>query len=269
MSTILQDWRAGKGLPGTLVIDAHTHIGEWPHGANFDTPEEAAEGAEATMDAYGVDAACVLAGGYWMTNGADYRMGNDFLLACVRLLPERLIPFAHFNPNDDRSSLLAELERMVDEGVRAIKLINAYQGYPGDGPNLMVLYEFAQRHMMLVHNHYWSEAELRTITTQFPDLTLIRAHGGASALSHQMPNVNDNIWSLWPLGSIEQGIQRYGPDKILFGSDAFMNDPSVGIGLVVYADIPDAQKRAVLGLNMARLLDRVGVLPEPLRRWLV
>ena len=120
MSAILQDWRAGRGLPGTLILDGHGHIGEWPHGANFDTPEEAAEGAERMMDAYGVDATCVLAGGYWMTNGADYRMGNDFLLACVRLLPERLIPFAHFNPNDDRASLLAELNRMVDENVRAI-----------------------------------------------------------------------------------------------------------------------------------------------------
>jgi predicted TIM-barrel fold metal-dependent hydrolase len=87
-----------------------------------------------------------------MTNGADYRMGNDFLLGCVRLLPERLIPFAHFNPKEKRASLLAELQRMVDANVRAIKLINAYQAYAGDGPSLMALYEFAQRHRMIVVN---------------------------------------------------------------------------------------------------------------------
>ena len=220
------------------------------------------------MDAYGVDATCILAGGYWMTNGADYRMGNDFLLACVHLLPERLIPFAHFNPNDDQTGLLAELQRMVDENVRAIKLINAYQAYPGDGPNLMVLYEFAQRHGMIVLNHYWSEDELRMIANRFPELVMIRAHGGASSLAREIPNVYDNIWSLWPMGRIEQGIQRYGPDKVLFGSDAFMNDPAVGLGMVVYADVPDEHKRAVLGLNMARLLDRARMLPASLRRWL-
>lgn len=268
MSTLLQAWQAGRGLPDTLVLDAHGHIGEWPHGANFDTPEQAAEGAERMMDAYGVHATCVLAGGYWMTNGADYRLGNDFLLACVRLLPARLIPFAHFNPNDDQESLLRELQRMVDEGVRGIKLINAYQGYPGDGPNLMALYEFAQRHRVIIHNHSWSEDELRTITSRFPDLTLIRAHGGASALSAELLPVYDNIWSLWPLGRIEEGLQRHGPDKIVFGSDAFMNDPSVGLGMVVYAEIPDQHKRAVLGLNIAQLLDRAGVLPAQLHHWL-
>jgi predicted TIM-barrel fold metal-dependent hydrolase len=195
-------------------------------------------------------------------------MGNDFLLACVRLLPERLIPFAHFNPNDDPPSLQNELRRMLDENVRAIKLINAYQAYPGVGPNLMALYEFAQSHNMIVLNHYWSEEELRVISARFPELTMIRAHGGASALSSELPNVYDNIWSLWPMGSIERGIQRFGPDKILLGSDAFMNDPAVGLGMVVYADIPDEAKRQVLGLNMAKLLDRAGVLPGSLSHWL-
>ncbi len=265
MSVILEQWREGKGLPDVLVIDGHIHIGDWPHGANFDHVEEAAREAVAFMDAYGVDAACVLGGGY-MGNGSDYRLGNDLLLDCVRRAPGRLIPFAHINPNDSLPSMLAELERMYDGGVRAIKLLNAYQNYPGGGPHLLALYEFAQGHNMLVLNHHWSEAEIRRIAAQFPGLTMIRGHGGASALSHELANVYDNIWGLWPLGTIEAGIQQYGPDKILFGSDAFMNDLSVGIGMVVYADIPDEHKRQVLGLNMACLLERVGALPASLRK---
>ncbi|NLE43261.1 MAG: amidohydrolase family protein [Chloroflexi bacterium] len=263
MSEILERWRKGDGLPGVLVIDAHTHIGEWPHGENFQTSEEAAVEAEKFMDAYGVDAACVLAGGY-MANGADYRMGNDWLLDCVRRAPDRLIPFIHINPNDSQEGVLRELDRMWDHGARCIKLLNAYQAYPGDGPNLMALYEFAQRHRMLVHNHQWSETEIRTISAQFPELIMIRAHGGATRLSHEIPNVYDNIWSLHRMGTVERGIQEYGPEKILFGSDAFMNDISVGIGMVVYADIPDDHKRAVLGLNVARLLSYAGALPDSL-----
>ena len=267
MSAILEGWRAGKGFPGVLVIDGHTHIDGWPPGAIFADAAQAAEGAVAFMDAYGVDAACVLSGGY-MANGSDYRMGNDFLLDTVRRAPERLIPFAHINPNDTRKSLVAELDRMVGEGVHCVKLLNSYQGYPGDGLNLLVVYEFAQQHKMLVINHQWSEAEIRTITARFPELTMIRAHGGASGLSHELPNVYDNIWGLWPLGIIERGIQQYGPDKILFGSDAFINDLSVGLGMVVYADVSDDHKRGGLGLNMARLLDKVGALPSSLRQWL-
>ena len=203
-----------------------------------------------------------------MANGTDYRLGNGFLLDCVRCAPERLIPFAHINPNDTREGVLAELRRMVDAGVHCIKLLNSYQGYAGDGPNLMALYGFAEEQNMLVLNHHWSETELRVISARFPRAVFIRGHGGASALSHELPNVYDNIWSLWSLGRIEGGVKRFGPDKILLGSDAFMNDLSVGIGMVVFADIAEEHKRAILGLNMARLLSRVGALPESLGGWI-
>ncbi len=266
MNTILDQWREGKGLPGVLVIDGHAHIGEWPHGANFRNSGEAAEEAVAFMDAFGMHAACVMSGGY-MVNGSDYRLGNDFLLDCCRRVPDRLIPFALINPNDSAPSIKAELERMVAAGVHAIKLFNSYQGYPGDGAHLMAVYEFAQAHGMLVLNHYWSDDETRTIALEFPDLIMIRGHGGATKLARGLANVYDNIWYLSSLGELERGIQENGPDKVLFGSDAFMNDPAVGIGLVVYADIPEEWKRAILGLNMARLLDMAGTLPAPLKGW--
>ena len=263
MSEILENWRRGLGFPGVLVIDGHTHIQQYLPDKHFRTPEEAAEEAVAEMDANGVDADCVLSGGY-MENGADYRQGNDFLLATCRRAPDRLIPFILLNPADRKPNVLAELERMWGEGVHAIKLINSYEGYPGDGPTLMAVYEFAQEHNMLVLNHHWSEAELRRISAAFPELIMIRAHGGASALSAELANVYDNIWALWPLGVIESGCKEHRPEKILFGSDAGWNDVSVGLGLVLYADIPDEHKRLILGLNMARLLDRVGALPKGL-----
>ena len=70
------------------------------------------------------------------------------------------------------------------------------------------------------------------------------------------------------LGTIEEGIRRYGPEKILLGSDAFMNDLSSGIGMVVYADVPDEHKRAILGLSTARLLRRVEAVPSSLSKWI-
>ena len=40
----------------------------------------------------------------------------------------------------------------------------------------------------------------------------------------------------------------------------------VGIGPVVFAPIPDEQKRMILGLTQARLLDKVGVLPMAIKK---
>lgn len=267
MSEILEHWRAGEGLPGVLVIDGHTHVGEWPHSQNFDSVAEMVAEVRAILDANGVDAACVLSGGY-MWNGSDYRLGNDLILDLWRRLPARIIPFCHINPNDDADSVLAELTRMQEAGCRCIKLLNSYQKYPGDGPNLMLLYRFAAIHNMLVINHWWTFDELERIATEFPEINFICAH-----YSHQQdpllikfPNVYANIWTLAPLGFLERGIRAAGAHKFLFGSDAFMNPMSVGIGPVVYADISDDEKRQILGLTQARLLARVGALPESLAR---
>ena len=267
MSAILEQWRKGEGLPDVLVIDGHTHPYHWAPGLG--SPREAAIEMLRMMDDYCVDASCLMGGSFSFHNGVDFRLGNDFLLEVVGHDPERLIPFAHVNPNFSLEVITAELERMYAAGVRAIKLINAYQHYPADGPHMMAVYAFAETRGMLVLNHYWSEEEIHTIARQFPELVMIRGHGGASAISRTYGNVYDNIWSLHRLGVIESGIQRFGPEKILFGSDAIVNDPAVGIGLVVYADISDDAKRVVLGLNMARLLDRAGALPAGLRHWLV
>jgi len=268
MSEILEAWRAGEGLPGVLAIDAHTHVHDWPHGANFESLEDAARGVVAAMDANGVDASCVQGGGQFVP-GADYTRGNDHLLRLTEMVPNRLIPFAHVNPNDRVERILAELKRVYAAGVRCLKLINSYQQqYPGDGPNMMEVYRFAADRNMLVFNHSWTLDEIRGIAPQFPSTDFMFGHYGAHQddVLKELPNVYANIWNLGDLGFIERGVRNVGPEKFTFGSDAFMNCMSVGIGLVVYADVPDEHKRMVLGTNVARLLEKVGALPAGLRQ---
>ena len=43
MSEILRNWKKGLGLPDTLVIDGHIHIGSWQHAATFRNADEAVE----------------------------------------------------------------------------------------------------------------------------------------------------------------------------------------------------------------------------------
>jgi len=267
VSEILERWRAGEGLPAVLTIDGHTHVHAWPHGPNFDTFEEMAAAVVAFMDANGVDASCVLSGGY-MQSGCDYTLGNDVLLELAKACPDRIIGFAHVNPNDHLDHIITELARIFEMGFRCIKLLNSYQqSYPGDGPHLMAVYRFADERNMLILNHAWTEDELRKIAAEFPNTDFIMGHYSSSRdpLLEEFPNVYASIWNLGSLGFIERGVQNVGPEKFLFGSDAFMNAMSVGIGLVVYARIPDEHKRMILGLNQARLLDKVGALPAGLK----
>jgi predicted TIM-barrel fold metal-dependent hydrolase len=268
MSQILEQWINGNGFPGTLVIDGHIHIGEWAHAATFRNIDEAAVESIRYMDANGIDAICVLNGGYW--NGlADYHLGNDFLLAVWQKMPDRMIPFMCVNPNDTRENILDELKRMYKAGVRCIKLINHYQlEYPGDGPNLMALYEFAAMHKMLVVNHAWDENEINKIAPRFSEVDFIFAHywgGYQDTVLKTYANVYANICNYGQMGWLDRGIRQVGAGKFIMGSDGFLNSLSVGIGPVVFAKISDEEKRLILGLTIARLVNKVGALPERLK----
>jgi predicted TIM-barrel fold metal-dependent hydrolase len=264
MSELLKQWQEGHGLPDTLVIDGHIHIGDWPHAETFQSVDEAVEQSLILMDVNGIDAACVLGGGY-MWRGADYRLGNDYLLAVCGQATERMIPFMHVNPNDSRKNILAELDRMYSAGVRAIKLLSEYQDYPGDGPNLMAVYEYAREKRMLILNHSWTDAELINIAPKFPGVDFICGHTSSSVLLEQ-PNVYDNMWGYFNYGVLDHAVAKYGAGKFMLGSDGFLNSISVGIGPVMHLPISDDDKRLILGLNMAKLLDKVGILPKKIKQ---
>jgi predicted TIM-barrel fold metal-dependent hydrolase len=270
MSRILENWVSGKGLPGTLVIDGHIHIGAWPHAATFRSVEEAVVSSRRYLEINGVDAFCALSGGYHQ-DLTDYHIGNDFLLAVWERLPDRLIPFMSVNANDTPANIISELKRMYLSGVRCIKLINHYQcQYPGDGPNLMALYDFAAENKMLIINHSWTKEEICRIAELYPGVDFIFAHYGLNMDYQDMvlkkyDNVYTNVWDLGSMGWLDRGIKSVGAGKFILGSDGFLNSLSVGIGPVVFADISDDDKRLILGRTLAGLLDKAGALPPGLK----
>lgn len=267
MSDIFGNWTDGAGLLDALVIDGHTHIGEWPHATTFRSAQEAAERSVAYLDGHGIDAACVLSGGY-MSGATDYRKGNDFLLAVCDRAADRLIPFMSFNANDRREQIIAELDRIYAAGVRCIKLLNRYQeDYPGDGPTLMAVYEYAADRGMLILNHAWDAEVIMRIAEQFPQVDFICGHYGEryDPVLKARENVYANTWAWGNMGFLDRGVRAVGAHKFCMGSDGFLNPMSVGIGPVVFADVSDAEKRQILGLTQARLLDKVGALPDVLK----
>jgi len=268
MSALREQWVSGKGFPGTLVIDGHIHIGEWPYVTTFNSVAEAVADSVRYMDSNGVDGFCALSGGY-IFGRHDHSLGNDFLLEVWDGLRDRMIPFLCVNPCDTKENILSELNRMYDAGVRCIKLINAYQdNYPGDGPNLMAVYAFAAERGMIVQNHHWSEDVITQIAERYKGATYIFAHYGGGYQDDVMAKFNNvyaNIWNFGPLGWLERGIKKLGAGKFMMGSDGFLNAMSVGIGPVVFADISDDDMRLILGGNVARLLNLAGALPEALK----
>lgn len=72
----------------------------------------------------------------------------------------------------------------------------------------------------------------------------------------QQPNVYTDT-SLASFGEIMDYVQRYGEERILFGSDFPFGDPAKELDKVLRLPIPREKQEAIAGLNLLRLMSRV------------
>lgn len=208
---------------------------------------------------------------------------NEWAANYVRDYRDRLLPFGSLDP---RTCLdpADEMDRLIhDLKLAALKLHPPHTlFYPNaylDGMEaLRVVYEKAQdAHLpIMIHtgtsvfrgarNKYAHPMYVDDVAVDFPELTLILAHGGrplwmdeAAFLARRHPNVHIDISSFPPAN-----LPRYFPDverlahKMLWGSD--WPGPLVkgmGANLEKFMDLPlseDARRR-ILWDNAARLFD--------------
>jgi len=61
------------------------------------------------------------------------------------------------------------------------------------------------------------------------------------------------------VGMFEYAVKTIGPERVLFGSDFSINDPSTVIARVQNAFLTEEQKRKILGENLQTLLRKVQI----------
>jgi len=244
--------RSGRPLAGELVIDAHTHLGLSTH---YYVPRPEAADLVAYVDRYGIDRICTFA---FAGSCRILSMGTTDLVAeAVRAHPGRIIGYTTLNANYSEE-LIPELERCETLGLRGIKLITAYQGHPEETERFFPVYEWAQARRKIILSHQWGKPEfLDEITARYPDVRFLIGHlnlAYADVVRRRANVYTTTTFVPWP-GAIAQAVQAFGSEKILFGSDLPDLDASLNIGPLLTARISDADKRAILGLNMERILD--------------
>ena len=121
--------RTGR-RPATMEFhDCHGHLGG--HAAHYHLPDCDLEGIVHEMDRLGERKIRVFS--FAGVHG-DEKYGNDYVAEAVRLHPDRFVGFTLLNPHRGREGMLRELERCSRLGLRGVKLIPYYQGYPGGRP---------------------------------------------------------------------------------------------------------------------------------------
>jgi len=107
---------------------------------------------------------------------------------------------------------------------------------------------------------------LYRLARAFPDLPLVVETQVQKILYHtrplfallrDCPNVRVELSNFAGQGFLEYAVREYGAARLLYGSFLPMSDPWVPMGLVLDADIGDAEKALIAGGNLRRLVREV------------
>ena len=206
------------------------------------------------MERQGVERGCVFC---FTGVFSDEQFGNDLVADAVARFPERFVGFTMLNPHRGPDEMLAELERGAARGLKGVKLIPSYQGYPEEGPNIDVACRWAHEHRQLILNHHWGgAAQVERLVSTYPDACFITGHTTTAYADVMRRYPNLYVCSCPLLGprACEEVVAAIGADRFMFGSDLQDLPIAWGLGPILFARIPPEQKRLILGGNLRRLL---------------
>lgn len=245
-------------VPGTRLVDAHTHLGQNdPDG--YRCSREQLVGALEPIDAHAFV--------FPMHEPDGYSPANDMVLAEAEAADGRLFPFCRLDPAD---SPAAEARRCLAAGARGIKLHPRAEGFNLDHPALEDVYALADEEQLpiLCHAGRGIPALGRhaiEVCARYPRLRLILAHAGISDLgwiwreAPAHPNLFfDTAW--WSPTDIQALFALVAPGQILMASDAPYGTPAFGATMDLRHGLQvglgaDAL-RSVLGEQALRLVER-------------
>jgi predicted TIM-barrel fold metal-dependent hydrolase len=140
-----------------------------------------------------------------------------------------------------------------------------------DSPEADALVHRATELNAVVFQHTWIKAggnepgestpmDLAALAARHPDASLICGHtGGQWELGIRavrgLPNVAIDLGGFDPTaGVVEMAVRELGVRRVLYGSDAAGRSFASQLAKVLGADIPDEDRRLILGENLRRLL---------------
>ncbi|MHB8996906.1 MAG: amidohydrolase family protein [Armatimonadota bacterium] len=256
--------RAGLPLRDEFILDSHNHLGH-PGSRGIDLcsfPHNDADGLIGTMDRIGVDIACPSS---WAAITHATSEANDHQLDAAAKYPGRILPYGCLNPSYPKL-FQSEFERIFLTGrVIGYKPAPFRQVIPLTDPIHQPVYEWANtlRKPVLCGDGPLRLAEIDILAPQYPSIPFLNAHTGSNyqfaadtvAVCSRHPNVFAELTytSIW-YGIVEYLVDQIGAERVLYGSDCIMRDLAPQVGWVAWARLPLEDKRQILGLNMARIL---------------
>ena len=194
---------------------------------------------------------------------------NDFLAGAVAAHPERFIGFGTMHPAHPEAE--KEIDRLMSLGLRGIKLHPDFQHFCLDDPQAVRMFEMmAERDLpLLVHTgdyrYPYSDPErMARALDKVPKLRAICAHFGGwsqwdqawkllAGRNNVYVECSSSLYALKPDEAVKV-IHRYGADKVFFGTDYPMWNPSEEVARLMALPLTDEEREQILHLNFERFI---------------
>lgn len=168
----------------------------------------------------------------------------------------------------------------VDEALREIEhchreygfvwlgeFCNYMTGYRYDTPEWAEVMKLATR-LNLVLQIHTNTKEMRYLVENFPDATIVFPHLGgnrddiferiSTIAQHKNAHIDLSGSGIERVGILEKAVREIGADRVLYGSDFTINEPSSVIARVNNAFLTKEDREKILFRNVERLLSRAG-----------
>jgi predicted TIM-barrel fold metal-dependent hydrolase len=190
---------------------------------------------------------------------------NDEALLLRDKLDGFYIPGVHIHPAYVKESI-NELERMYDKGVRLVGELVPYmmgwQDYYDE--NMAKLYDVIAQLGMVVSLHTINEETIDEAVKRYPYITFVAAHPGDKAqfLRHiERIKRYDNYYldlsgtGIFRYGLIGYGVNAVGSERLLFGTDYPICNPSMYVNAVLFEKLKEKDYDNIFAENAKRILN--------------
>ncbi|MGW6460198.1 amidohydrolase family protein [Streptomyces sp. NPDC055078] len=244
------------------IIDVHAHWGPWPY------HRDGATGAETNlrlMDRYGIDVQLVSA-----AEAVTYdAVAGNAALARVLADQPRLYGYAVVNPNRIEDSAADLRRHLVTGRFVGAKIHTHYPGRAIGSPQMREAFALLDELAVPLLLHTWDPdvALLPGLLAGLPNLRVIVGHAGGDAwreAAHAAAECDrlylEHCRTATDADRIPYAREAGVPvDRLLFGTDSTLVDPSVSLGVLRDADLTPPELDQVLWRNAADLFG----LPRP------
>jgi uncharacterized protein len=252
------------------IFDAHLHIPS-DNGENFQWYLVTRNMSEfvAYLDKCGVRRGVISSS--WSNKAQtpeDYRQGNREVAKYVDRYKGRFRGSCVITPFQIDEALREIEECHKQYGfVWLGEFCNYMTGYRYDTPEWAEVMKLATKLNLVVQIHT-NAREMQYLAENFPETTIVFPHLGgnrddisariATVASHKNTHIELSGSGIERVGILERAVKEIGADRVLYGSDFTINEPSAVIARVQNAFLTSEEREKILYRNVERLLARAG-----------